>query len=118
MSDLSKHILLLVSFLIYSATGIFTKLASQQMFLSWPYVLCLCGAIMVLAVYAILWQQIIRRMPISDAFMWKGTTIIWAMLFAWGMFGETITARNITGAVMIIAGITLYAWADKKEAMA
>ena len=116
MSKLSNYIFLLVSFLIYSLTGVFTKLASMQDFLSWQYVLLLGGAVCVLAVYAVLWQQIIRRMPVSDAFMWKGTTIVWMMLLAGIIFGEPISMRNIIGSAIIIAGITLYAWSDRKEA--
>ena len=108
--------MLILSFLVYSTTGIFTKMASWQVFLSWQYVLCICGAVAVLGIYAILWQQIIQRMPIADAFMWKGTGVVWAMLFAWGIFGEAITVQNLVGAAIIIAGITLYANADRKEA--
>ncbi|MBR5395230.1 MAG: EamA family transporter [Bacteroidaceae bacterium] len=116
MKRFSDYIFLLVSFLIYSLTGVFTKFASMQEFLSWQYILLLGGAIFVIGIYAILWQQIIRRMPVSDAFMWKGTTIVWTMLLAYSIFGEPITIHNIIGSVIIIAGITLYAWSDKKEA--
>lgn len=115
MTNIKKYILLLVSFVIYSATGIFTKLASLQTFLSWQYALCLCGAVGTLGIYALLWQQIIKRMPVSDAFMWKGTSIVWSLLFAWGLFDEIITWNNVIGAIIIISGITLYAYWNRKE---
>ncbi len=115
MKRITNYIFLLVSFLIYSLTGVFTKFASMQSFLSWQYILLLGGAVCVIGIYAILWQQIIRRMPVSDAFMWKGTTIVWTMLLANAIFGEPISMHNIIGSVIIIAGIALYAWSDRKE---
>lgn len=117
MKTIYNYIILLISFLIYSLTGVFTKFASMQEFFSWQYLLLLGGAVCVIGVYAILWQQIISRMPVSDAFMWKGTTIIWTMIFANVIFGEPVSAHNIIGSAVIIAGITLYAWSDRKEAI-
>ena len=115
MSTMFRYLLLLVSFLVYSLTGVFTKFASRQVFLSWRYFLLLGGAICVMGVYAVFWQQIIRRMPVSDAFMWKGTTIVWTMVLANTIFGEPISVRNIIGSAIIIAGIALYAWSDRRE---
>jgi len=116
MSTLFRYLLLLVSFLIYSFTGVFTKFASGQEFLSWSYILLLGGAICMIGIYAMLWQQIIKRMSVSDAFMWKGTTIVWTMILANAIFGEPVSVRNIVGSAIIIAGIALYAWSDRREA--
>ena len=116
MNRIILYSLLIFSFFIYALTSVFTKYASVHSFLSWPYVLLLGGAVATLGIYAALWQQIIRRMPISDAFMWKGTTIVWAMLFASILFGEAISFRNVMGSTLIIIGITLYAWSERKEA--
>ena len=96
--------------LLYSTVGIFTKLASQQDFLSWEYLLSFGGAVGVIGVYAILWQQVIKRIELSTAYMFKGTTIIFTMLFAYWLFGEQITWNNILGAVIIIIGIVLFAY--------
>ena len=41
--------------------------------------------------------------------MFKGTTLIFTMLIAALLFGETITIPNIIGSVIIITGITLLA---------
>ena len=66
-------------------------------------------------VYAILWQQVIKRIELSTAYMFKGTTIIFTMLFAYWLFGEQITWNNILGAVIIIIGIVLFARGDLSE---
>lgn len=95
--------------LIYAFTAIFTKSASQHQFLSFPYILWLVGAVAVMGVYALLWQQVIKRMPIAEAYMFKGTSLIFVLLLSALIFGEAITLSNIIGAVVIIVGIVIYA---------
>ena len=95
--------------LIYACTSIFTKMASRQEMLSWPYLFWIAGAIGVMGVYALLWQQVIARMPLSTAYMFKGTGLIFVLLISALLFGEAITLNNVLGSVIIIAGIVLYA---------
>lgn len=94
--------------LVYACTSICTKMASRQDMLSWPYLLWIAGAIGVMGVYALLWQQVIARMPLSTAYMFKGTSLIFGLLFAHLLFSEQITVYNIIGAAIIITGIALF----------
>jgi len=94
--------------LVYSCTSIFTKLSSLQTPLSLKYFIFLGCAVGVLAVYSILWQQIIKRMPISEAYMYKGTVLIFVLIISAVLFGEAITVCNIIGAAMIVGGIALF----------
>lgn len=96
--------------LLYACVSIFTKYASQQEFLSWNYMLWLVGAVGVMGVYAVLWQQVLKRIELSMAYMFKGTSIIFVMLLAYILFGEQITWNNILGAIIIIVGIVLFAY--------
>lgn len=95
--------------LLYACVTLFTKYASQQEMGSVAYCLGLAGAICVMGAYAICWQQILKRVELSTAYMFKGTSLIFIMLFAFALFGEAITMMNIIGAVVIIIGITLFA---------
>ena len=110
-----QYIFLVIINLLYACVSIFTKLASQQEFMSWNYMLCLIGAVGVMGLYAVLWQQILKRIELSLAYMFKGTTIIFTMLFAHWLFGEQITWNNIVGAAIIIIGIVLFARGDLCE---
>lgn len=94
---------------VYACTSIFTKMASRQEMLSWQYLFWIAGAVVVMGVYALLWQQVIARMPLSTAYMFKGTSLIFVLLFSAMLFGEVITLNNVIGAVVIIVGIVLYA---------
>lgn len=95
--------------LLYACVSIFTKFASQQEMMSAKYLLGLGGAICVMGLYAIFWQQVLKRIELSTAYMFKGTSLIFVMLLAALLFGETITWTNILGAAIIIAGITMFA---------
>ena len=94
---------------LYACVTIFTKYASQHEFMSTAYCLGLAGAIGVMGAYAIGWQQILKHIEISTAYMFKGTSLIFVMLLASAFFGEQITINNIIGAAVIIIGITLFA---------
>lgn len=104
-----KYIALIGTFYIYTFSGVFSKLASRQDFLSLQYLFYLSCTIGVLGIYAILWQQIIKRMHIGKAYMFKGLTAIFGLLLAHFIFGEAITLKNAVGAAIIVSGITLFA---------
>lgn len=95
--------------MLYACVGICTKLASQQPALSWPYLMWFGAAVAIIGAYAILWQQVLRRIELSTAYMFKGTTLIFTMLIAALLFGEVITIPNIAGSLIIVIGITLLA---------
>ncbi len=98
--------------MLYACISLFTKYASQQDFMSWNYVLGLIGAVSIMGLYAVLWQQVLKRIELSLAYMFKGTSLIFVMLLAYILFGEQITWNNIAGAIIIISGIVLYAKAE------
>ena len=95
--------------MLYACVGICTKMAAMQSPMSWPYLLWFGGAVAIIGAYAILWQQILERIGLSTAYMFKGTTLIFTMLIAALLFGEAITLPNILGSVIIIVGIIFLA---------
>ncbi|MBQ0118554.1 MAG: EamA family transporter [Bacteroidales bacterium] len=95
--------------LLYACVTIFTKYASQQEMMSINYLLGLGGAVVVMGIYAILWQQVLKRIELSTAYMFKGTSLVFVLLLAALLFDESITWTNIVGAMIIISGIALYA---------
>lgn len=105
--SISSLLLLIVAFLIYSCTGIFTKLASMQEMLSGAYIQYFSLVIFAMGVYAVLWQLILKRVDLAKAFLFKSLTVIFALFFAWSIFGEVITFKNILGCAFIVSGIIL-----------
>lgn len=109
MSHSLKYSALVGINFLYACVTIFTKYASQQEMMSVQYLLGLGGAIGVMGIYAILWQQVLRHIELSTAYMFKGTSLVFVMLLAALMFGEAITWMNLLGTIIIITGITLFA---------
>lgn len=105
------HILLMV----YSTSGIFSKLAAQETFLSFKFCLFYGAVIALLGIYAIFWQQIIKRLPLTTAFANKAVTVVWGIVWGIVFFHENVTFPKIVGAIFVIAGVVLYAKADGEE---
>jgi uncharacterized membrane protein len=95
--------------LIYASVSLATKFASNQSFLSFTYLAGVACALGIMALYAVVWQQIIAHVELSFAYMFKGTSLIFILLFSYFFFRESITLNNIIGTVIIISGITLFA---------
>jgi drug/metabolite transporter (DMT)-like permease len=108
---LGLHILLMM----YSFFGIFSKKAAGEDFLSFRFCLYYGIVIMNLAVYAICWQQIIKRMPLVSAFANKAVTVIWGIVWGRLFFGEEITLKKMIGAVIIMLGIIIIALEGREE---
>ena len=103
----SSLLLLIVAFLIYSMTGIFTKMSSMQEMLSIPYIQYFALVILSMAVYAVLWQIILKRVELTQAYLFKSLTVVFSLFFAWSIFHEVITLKNLIGCGFIVAGIVL-----------
>lgn len=101
-----KTILLLhVLLFFYSLFGICSKLAAGYPFLSKEFIFFYGLVILNLGVYAICWQQIIKRIPLVTAFANKAITVIWGILWGRLFFQEEITVTKLVGAVLIVIGI-------------
>ncbi|WP_304425651.1 EamA family transporter [uncultured Adlercreutzia sp.] len=109
---IALHLLLL----FYSLSGILSKNAAHEPFLSPLFIVLYGGMLLILFVYAIGWQQILKRLSLSMAFANKAVTVVWGMVWGALIFGESISVVNLMGAAMVIAGVVLYARADNNEA--
>lgn len=101
-----------VLLMVYSMSGILSKLAAGVDFLSWQFVGLYAGIIAILGIYAIGWQQILSRMALTSAFANKAVTIVWGIIWGFLFFQEQITLGKVIGGALIIAGVVLFATAD------
>lgn len=109
----AKWFLILHIFLgIYALSSVCSKLAARQPFLSLPFLLLYGGMLLALVVYAFGWQQVIKHLPLTTAYANKAVTVVWGILLGLLLFDETVTPRQIVGAVIIVVGIVLFVRAD------
>lgn len=102
------YILLQIILVLYSCSGIFSKLAAGQRFLSARFCLCYSAILALLFLYAIGWQQVIKRLPLTAAFANKAVTVVWGIVWGALFFHEAVTAGKVIGAALIMAGIVIY----------
>ena len=105
------HILLIM----YSLSAVCSKLASGTEFLSFQFCLLYGIVLFLLALYALLWQQIIKHLPLTFAYANKAVTVVWGIMWGLLLFGERITPGKVLGAVFVICGIVLYAINDNPD---
>ena len=109
MNKKTKTILALnVLLMLFSLGGIFSKLASKQPFLSLKFILCYGALLFIMFVYAIGWQQVIKRLPLTMAYANRAVTIVWGIIWGLLFFNEKLNLGKIIGAVIVIAGVLLY----------
>ena len=108
---IALHVLLLV----YSSTSFFSKNAAQHEFLSPAFIGFYIGMIVVLGIYAVGWQQVIKHLPLTLAFANKAVTVAWGMFWSVAFFHEAITAQMIVGAIIVMVGVALFSYADARE---
>ena len=111
-----KYIIILhLMLMVYSASGIASKLAAKSQFLSFRFCVCYAVIILLLGVYAIGWQQIIKHLPLTTAFSNKAVTVIWGLIWGILFFDEHITVGKIIGALLVIIGVVLFVKADNSD---
>ena len=102
------HLLLM----LYSCSGILSKLAAGAPMFSKEFILCYAGIICLLGIYAIFWQQIIKRLPLTLAFANKAITVVWGLVWGTVFFGEGVTPLKVIGALVVLLGVVLYVLDD------
>ena len=94
-------------FLLYSFYTVIGKFAVKYDFLSLHFCLFYCLLIFILFLYAIIWQQVLKVIPLSFATANKAATIVWGMLWSFLFFQENISLKKIIGAIIIFIGILI-----------
>lgn len=112
---LLTFILMHFGFLIYSLYSLFGKFASSYDFLSFRFCLIYCFLILILFIYAIIWQQVLKVFELSIATANKAMTIIWGIIWSFLFFNEEITPKKIIATLIIISGIIVLSISEKSE---
>lgn len=99
--------LLLFALLFYSSSSLCIKMASAYPTLSIPFVLFYGTSILILMIYAVLWQMVLKHVELSRAYATKPLTMLLSMFWGTVLFHEAITWNMILGAGIILVGIRM-----------
>ena len=114
-TKLKTYLFLHLLLAVYSVNGICSKLAAGQTFLSWPFIFLYGAVIALLGIYALGWQQVIKRIPLSAAYANKAVTVVWGCVWGALVFREQLTPGKLIGGALVICGVVLYGLSDGKE---
>ena len=108
MSKIKDYIQLHLNILLFSLTSVFSKFASIQynrhglhspMFYVFLFLMIAnCG------IYAIAWQQVIKKFSLSTAYANKSVYLLWSQIWAVFIFHESLSVRNIIGLLIMLGG--------------
>ena len=91
--------------LVFSISNIFSKFASKEEFFSFKFILLYGCSLGVLLIYAILWQQILKHVPMITAYSNRLVSMIWGVFWGAIIFKEKITMTMVLGTLIIMFGL-------------
>ena len=100
-------LLLHAGLLISSLSGVCSKKAALAEPMSVEFIGWYGMVLAAMFLYAVLWQQILKRMNLTTAYANKPIGLVWGMIWGALLFREAITWRMLLGAAIIFAGIFL-----------
>lgn len=90
--------------MIYTLSSVAAKLASGQEAFSLKFLLFYGVEILILGIYAIAWQQIIKHCDLSVAYANRSMAILWSLIWTVVFFHEALTIKNVLGVLVVLAG--------------
>ncbi len=101
-----KEMLLLQGiFFIYSLTSVVSKLTSERETGSLEFMILYGLDLVIFGIYALLWQQVIKKLELSVAYANKAVTLLWTLFWGVFIFHEEITVAKTLGILLVMAGI-------------
>ena len=105
----NNFLLLHGTLLLYAGVSVLAKYAGIHLALqeTTSGIVFMVLEFLALGVYAVLWQQTLKRMPLGYAYSNKGVVTLWSYLFGLFFFGETLTLGKAVGILVVLTGVWL-----------
>lgn len=97
----------------FAGSSVFMKLAATHPVLSWPWIWLYFTALCIIGLYALAWQQFLKRIPLTTAYANRAMTMLWSMVFGALIFREAITWNMILGVAVIAVGVYFVVTGDE-----
>lgn len=109
MEKMKDYLQLHLNILLFSLTSVFSKMASVQynksgltgvLFYVFVFLMIAnCG------IYAIAWQQVIKKFSLSTAYANRSVYLLWSQIWAIVIFHENLSVQNIIGILVVLSGV-------------
>ena len=113
-----KNILILQAVVIvYTLSSVVAKFATGKELFSFSFFLFYGLEIMILGIYAILWQQMIKRFDLSVAYANRAMAIVWSAVWAIVLFKDVLAIKQVVGIAFVVLGTVIVNSDQNKEVM-
>lgn len=100
-----KNIIILQAVVVvYTLSSVVAKFATGKELFSLPFFLFYGLELVILGIYAILWQQMIKRFDLSIAYANRAMALLWSAVWAVVLFHENLSGKQIAGILLVILG--------------
>ena len=104
MVKVKNIVLLQAVIIIYTVSSVMSKQASASGGNLLRFGFFFGMEFVVLGVYAVLWQQMIKRFELSVAYANRSMAVVWSMVWSFLFFHDSITVQNVAGVLLVVAG--------------
>ncbi len=101
------YILAILAIVFESLSSSVLKFSKDYAFLSPMYLFWFVVAVGIMGLYAIAWQLLLERVPLTTAYLRKGLTYVLIFIWARVFFHEEISVKQMIGMAIIIAGMII-----------
>lgn len=115
MKKIRPYIVLHILIFSLSIGGVLAKTAASKDFLSLEFILFYGIAILIDVLFAVIWQQIIKKIPLNSAYVTKAMTLVWNAVLGVILFHETLSVNNIIGIIVVGCGVILITTGGEKR---
>ena len=109
MEKIKKYILLHLTVMLFSFTSVYSKAASgfyNRAGLTSPMLyLFLFLMLLNCALYAVIWQKVIKKFELNVAYANRTVYLIWSQIWAVIIFHENLSVNNIIGMIIVFIGV-------------
>ena len=110
-----KNILILQAVVVvYTLSSVVAKFATGQELFSFSFFLFYGLEVFILGVYAIFWQQMIKRFDLSVAYANRAMALLWSAIWAIVLFHDTLALKQMVGIAFVVLG-TIIVNSDQKQ---
>lgn len=109
------YALLYVGIFIYSLTAVSSKVAAAYPILSIQWIVYYILGIVAMGIYAIIWQQVLKRIPLITAYANRAVTTFLGLIWGAIIFGESISLKIVVGAIVIVIGVILVTGVENEK---
>ena len=102
-------------FLLYALGGVAGKTAASYEWGSTSFLL-FCGIVIAaFGLYALVWQRLMRYIPLTTAYAHRSVMVFWGMIFGYCFFDELVTIGKMVGIMLTACGLVLFSSERRSE---